>query len=85
MDAKLTLKLNKAVIDKAKAYAAANNRSLSKVIESFLKSLTDSAKDLPNEDREISDFVKKMATGVSIPVDLDSKNEYANYTSEKYS
>ena len=39
MDAKLTLKLDKAVIDKAKDYAASRKRSLSRMIESYLKSI----------------------------------------------
>ena len=39
MDNKLTLKLNKDVIDKAKEYAKTHQRSLSRIIESYLKSL----------------------------------------------
>ena len=39
MDAKLTLKLDKDVIDRAKEYASSQNRSLSRLIESYLKSL----------------------------------------------
>lgn len=41
MDVKLTLKLDKQVIEKAKAYASSNKMSLSRMIESYLKSLVE--------------------------------------------
>lgn len=82
MDAKLTLKLNQEVIEKAKKYASQKQLSLSRLIENYLSSLT---KELKNEDDiKISPFVKSMQTGVNISTDLDDKNEYQNYLSEKY-
>lgn len=39
MDKKLTLKLDSHVIEKAKEYAASQNRSLSGLIESYLMKL----------------------------------------------
>ena len=39
MDTKLTLKLDKLVIEQAKEYASSNKRSLSRIIETYLKSL----------------------------------------------
>ena len=41
MDTKLTLKLDKKVIEKAKAYAASNKSSLSRIVEAYLQSLTE--------------------------------------------
>jgi hypothetical protein len=84
MDTKLTLKLDKFVIDKAKEYASSHKRSLSRMIESYLKSLID--KDSPDSknDIEISPFIKSMTTGVKIPADLDYKKAYGDYLSEKY-
>ena len=40
METKLTLRLNKRVIDKAKDYAHNHNISLSKLVESYLESIT---------------------------------------------
>ena len=84
MDAKLTLKLDKYVIDRAKEYASSHNRSLSRMIESYLKSLIDKEGKHSNNDIEISPFVKSMITGVNIPADYDYKKEYTDYLSEKY-
>ena len=84
MDAKLTLKLDKMVIDKAKEYAAVHKKSLSRLIETYLKSLTDDDFDADEKKIEISPFVKSMQTGVKIPNDLDDKNSYRNYLSEKH-
>ena len=84
MDAKLTLKLDKFVIERAKEYASSHKRSLSRMIESYLKSLVD--KDMPDSDdeNEISPFIRSMKTGVKIPADIDYKNLYSEYLLEKY-
>jgi hypothetical protein len=85
MDTKLTLKLNKFVIEKAKKYAASHNRSLSRIIESYLQSLTGQDDTGSNKsDIQISPFVKSMSSGVHIPTDLDYKIDYTNYLTEKY-
>jgi len=83
MDKKLTLKLDKDVIENAKKYASLHQRSLSKIIESYLKSLTTA--NLPDTDEiKISPFVKSMTSGGNIPGDLDYKTDYSNYITEKY-
>lgn len=84
MDTKLTLKLDKNVISKAKAYAASHQRSLSRMIESYLKSLVENEKKQTDDDFEISEYVKSMRTGVKLPNEFDYKQEYANYLEEKY-
>lgn len=84
MDTKLTLKLDKFVIDKAKDYASSNKRSLSRIIESYLRSLISQDDPEDKDDIQISSFVKSMSTGVSIPADLDYKKEYSNYLSDKH-
>lgn len=81
MDTKLTLKLNKSVIEKAKEYASNKKMSLSRIIEAYLQSLTSENE---NSGYEISPFIKSIATGVEIPSDLDYKNEYSDYLMEKY-
>lgn len=84
MDAKLTLKLDKAVIDKAKDYASSQKRSLSRLIESYLKSLVDTDNIETKDDIEISPFVKSLQTGVKIPADFDYKEAYSDYLAEKH-
>ena len=81
MDTKLTLKLDKFVVEGAKEYASSHKKSLSRLIESYLKSL------LNNEnlhDFEITPFVKSLKSGVKIPTDYDDKKGYGDYLSEKY-
>lgn len=84
MDAKLTLKLDKLVIEKAKKYAFSHNKSLSRMIESYLKSLIEDVADDQKDNIEISPFVKSMKTGVKIPVDLDYRKTYDEYLMDKY-
>ncbi len=85
MDTKLTLKLDKMVIEKAKEYATSHNSSLSRIIESFLHSLIIKEDSINNRsDIQISPFVKSMSSGVQMPADLDYKKDYSNYLTEKY-
>ena len=82
MDTKLTLKLDREIIEKAKQYASAKNLSLSKLVENYLHALTDEKR--IGNDIEISPFVKSLATGLQIPADYDYKREYTNYLADKY-
>jgi hypothetical protein len=84
MDAKLTLKLNKSVIEKSKKYAALHNRSLSRMIEAYLRSLTEKEDHQSGDDIEISSFVKSLRSGIKVPADYDYKKEYGDYLAEKY-
>ena len=84
MDTKLTLKLDKFVIDKAKDYAVSHKRSLSRIIESYLRSLISKEDPKDKDDIQISPFVKSMSTGVNIPSDIDYKKEYIDYLTEKH-
>lgn len=84
MDVKLTLKLDQAVIEKAKNYAASHKKSLSRLIESYLKALTDEADKTSMVEEDISPYVKSMKSGVKLPDDLDYKKERTDYLAEKY-
>jgi len=55
--------------------------SLSRIVEAYLQSLTSEKNEA---DFEISPFVKSIATGISIPTDLDYKEGYSDYLMEKY-
>lgn len=83
MDSKLTLKLKDSVIKRAKNYASDKNISLSRLIENYLDSLTDSK----NDEFEISPFVKSISSGKSIPANFDEKKwreERTDFLDEKY-
>ncbi|MCH8524654.1 MAG: DUF6364 family protein [Balneolales bacterium] len=84
MDTKLTLKLDKDVIEKAKVYASSQNRSLSGIVESYLRTLTESNIDASIAQEDISPFVMSMKTGVQIPATLDEKEEYGRFREDKF-
>lgn len=58
MSTKLTLTVKKSVIDKAKNYAKSEGRSLSNIVEEYLKSLTNQEEIA--EDLEISPMVDSL-------------------------
>lgn len=76
MDTKLTLRLDKFVIDRAKKYAASHQKSLSRLIEAYLRSLTELDASSSGDDFDISPFVESMRTGVQIPANYDYKKAY---------
>lgn len=80
MDTKLTLKLDEKVIEQAKTYTKSNNISLSKLIESYLTTLTKRE----NKETEITPLVKSLSGVISIDYDFDIKDEYTQYLMEKY-
>lgn len=83
MNTKLTLKLNKQVIERAKAYAALQQKSLSGIIEAYLMALTEGAQK-SESGIEISPFVKSLRTGVKLPANFDHKEAYRNHLEKKH-
>jgi len=82
METKLTLRLNDRVIERAKLYARSHKISLSKMIESYLDSLT---KDKGTEKKiSITPLVKSLSGVIDLPADFDYKKEYGDYLIEKY-
>lgn len=80
MDTKLTLRLNKNVIDRAKLYARGHKTSLSQMIEYYLDSLTKTDK----QKLEITPLVESLSGVIKLKSDVDLKDDYANYLNEKY-
>ena len=79
MNTKLTLNLDKGVIDQAKSYAKDNGVSLSKLIESYLNSLT-----TRSEKKSKTSPLVKSLTGVIPSRNYDDKKDYKDYLSKKY-
>lgn len=80
METKLTLKLDKEVINQAKQYAESKKISLSKLIESYLLLLTKETK----KKEYISPLVESLSGVIELPENYDDKAEYRDYLSEKY-
>lgn len=81
MDAKLTLSIDKDVAQKAKVYARNKGRSLSDLVENYLKLLT---KNSSVEDSEFTTGVKSLLGCISVPEDFDYKKEISEYLTNKY-
>lgn len=80
MDKKLTLSLNTTIIESAKTYAKSNNTSLSKLIESYLASLTKRK----TVGVKITPLVKSLSGVIALSEGNDVKDTYADYLVEKY-
>jgi len=82
METKLTLRLNGNVIERAKIYAKSRKISLSKMIESYLDSLTRENKS--DNEINITPLVESLSGVIDLPADYDYKSEYSEYLNEKY-
>ena len=80
MNTKLTLTIEQSVVEKAKAYAKGENRSLSDIIENYLKAITKEQK----VSDEISPLIKSLQGSFKAPKDFDYKQELSDGLSEKY-
>lgn len=80
MDTKLTLNVNKSVIERAKEYAKSHKISLSKLIETYLASLTNKK----SYETDITPLVESLIGVIELDKDFDYKNSYSDFLMEKY-
>jgi len=81
MNTKLTLTIEQEIIQKAKEYAKQKNRSLSDIIENYLKMLT---KEDKKESTKLSPVVKSLRGSFKAPENMDYKAELKKRIEEKY-
>jgi hypothetical protein len=81
MDTKLTLNIDKDIARRAKTYAKSEGRSLSDLVENYLKLLT---KNASIEESEFTPRVKSLLGCVNLPDDFDYKKEISEYLTQKY-
>ncbi len=82
METKLTLRLNDHVIERAKDYARSHKISLSKMIESYLESITRQKVD--EKKISITPLVESLSGVIDLPSDFDYKKDYRDFLEEKY-
>jgi hypothetical protein len=81
MDTKLTLSMDKAVIEEAKKYARKKNTSLSKLIENHLLSVT---KIGTKKGEQITPLVRSLTGVLKLSGGVQSKKNYADHLASKY-
>ena len=80
MNTKLTLNVDRRVIEKAKEYSKSRKISLSRLVESYLSSLTANNK----QDIEITPIVESLGGVIKLDKDFDYKEVYTDYLTKKY-
>jgi len=80
MTTKLTLTIEEKVIVSAKKYARQSGKSLSHLVENYLKTI--SRKD--NDKNDLSPKVKKLMGSIKLPDDFDYKAELSRSLSKKH-
>lgn len=82
MNTKLTLTIEQEIIKRAKEYARSKNRSLSDIIENYLKMLTKEEK--ATDSRKLNPIVKSLKGSFKIPKNMDYKKELRDRLDQKY-
>lgn len=81
MNTKLTLTIEQSVIEKAKKYASGKGRSLSDIIENYLKIIT---KEEPEKEVELTPIVRSLQGTFKESRNFDYKTELSKRLAEKY-
>ena len=79
MTTKLTLTVEKSIIESAKNYAKNTGRSLSEIVENYLKSITEE-----NSTTRLSPKLQKIVGAVTLPQDFDEEAELRSYFEQKH-
>jgi len=82
MNKKLTLTIEEETIKKAKSYASKKNRSLSDIIENYLKSLVIEKDN--TQIKELNSVVNSLKGSFKLPANFDYKKELAKRLEKKY-
>ena len=80
MTTKLTLSLEKSIIERAKSYAAQIGRSLSELVETYLDNLT---KNTPADDITLVSELRELYGVTKISKNLNQKKEIRKILSRK--
>ena len=81
MNTKLTLNVDHEVILKAKQFAKIQGRSLSDIVETYLKMISINE---PTDTIELSPRVKSLRGTFSLPADFDYKKELSDAITRKH-
>lgn len=81
MNSKLTLTIEQSIIESAKKYAKKRKRSLSDLIENYLKALT--IEDIKSEN-ETTPIVNSLRGSFKMPKDFDYKKELTSQLTKKH-
>ncbi|WP_179005565.1 DUF6364 family protein [Winogradskyella forsetii] len=82
MNTKLTLTIQREIIERAKTYAKEKNRSLSDIIENYLKSLT--KEEQKQKRSKLNPVVESLKGSFKMPKDMDYKKELKERLEKKY-
>ncbi len=81
METKLTLKLDKNVIEQVKIYAKRRNVSLSKMVENYFRSITEEKK---AQKEKFSPIVRELSGIINLSDNKNIRDDYTDYLIEKY-
>jgi hypothetical protein len=79
MKTKLTLTIEKSIIEQGKLYAQSTGTSLSELIENYLETFSPS-----REFEELPPKLRKIAGVVRLPADFDEESEIREYLEKKH-
>ena len=84
MDTKLTLKLDKDIIEQVKIYAQNTQQSLSALVERYFRYLLNQEQEHPRAPNKVSPTVKELSGIIRLEQDDNVQEDYTTYLLEKY-
>lgn len=83
METKLTLSLDKEIIERAKKYAKERHTSLSNMVENYFNFITSAPKGKKSTDEDKTPITDALSGSLG-KIKIDEKKEITNYLMEKY-
>lgn len=80
MKKRITITINKDLVESAKKYASAHDTTISHLMETYLNRLSNETPSAV----EISPLVRNLSGIITLPEDYDSKEDYTRQVIEKY-
>ncbi len=81
---KLTLSVNKALVEKAKKYTALENESISNIVSEFLETYINMRSNHPNPNNHLNSHAAKFAGIISLKNNSSKKSIIADTIIEKH-
>lgn len=79
MTTKLTLTVEKEIIEKSKSFAKKTGTSLSNIVENYLASIVEE-----KQDAQVSEKLSKIVGKVKLPDSFDEERELREYLEKKH-
>lgn len=84
MNSEITVKMSRAILDRAAQFAVSNGYSLERLMEGYIRFLAEKDVRRQSEQDSLNDFLEALHDEFEFSLELNAKRDYRRYLIEKY-